>query len=109
MSTRLALTRIVFGLLLVGLLYGGPYAYGRVTAGDKLADCLVGHNSPADIVVKLSYVPGPTQLEDLQRYGRYGGSGGDLHNVVLLDVPPQNATLLSQLYWVDRVEPEGGC
>ena len=59
--------------------------------------------------MKLSYVPGPTQLEDLQRYGRYGGSGGDLNNVVLLDVPAQNVMLLSQLYWVDRVEPEDGC
>lgn len=60
-------------------------------------------------MVELPYVPGPTQLEDLQRYGRYGGSRGDLHNVVLLDLPPENVTLLSQMYWIVRVEPEGGC
>jgi hypothetical protein len=109
MSQRMALTRIAFGVVLLALLYGGPYAYGLATADDKLAGCLVGNTEPQDVVVKLSYVPGPTQLEDLQRYGRYVGSGGDLHNVVLLDVPARNVTLLSQLYWVDRVEPEDGC
>jgi hypothetical protein len=105
----MAMMRIAFGGLLVALLYGGPYAYGLATADDKLADCLAGNTSAQNVVVKLSYVPGPTQLEDLQRYGRYGGSGGDLQNVVLLDVPPENVTLLSRLYWVDQVEPEGGC
>ena len=109
MSHRTALMRFAFGVLLIALLYGGPYAYGRATAGDKLAKCLQGTSAAQDIVVKLSYVPGPTQLEDLQRYGRYGGSGGDAHNVVLLGVPAQNITLLSQRYWVDRVEPESGC
>lgn len=109
MSKRMALARITFGGMLLALLYGGPYAYGRATADDKLASCLVGNDSPQNIVVKLSYVPGPTQLEDFQRYGRYGGSGGDLNNVVLLDVPPQNVTLLSQQYWIDSVEPERGC
>ncbi len=109
MSKRMALMRIAFGGLLVALLYGGPYAYGLATADDKLADCLAGNTGSQNVVVKLDYVPGPTQLEDLQRYGRYGGSGGDLKNVVLLDVPPENVTLLSRLYWVDRVEPEGGC
>lgn len=109
MSKRMALARIVFGAVLIGLLYGGPYAYGLATADEKLAECLAGNTEPQNVVVKLSFVPGPTQLEDLQRYGRYGGSGGDLHNVVLLDVPAENVTLLSRLFWVDRVEPEGGC
>lgn len=109
MSRRMALMRVAFGAVLVALLFVGPYAYGRATSDDRLADCLAGNTSPQNVVVKLSYVPGPTQLEDLQRYGRYGGSGGNPHNVVLLDVPAENVTLLSQLYWVDRVEPEGGC
>ncbi|MEV0283663.1 hypothetical protein AB0H36_06015 [Kribbella sp. NPDC050820] len=109
MTKRMALARIAFGILLLALLYGGPYLYGRATADDKLADCLAGTPSPQNVVVKLSYVPGPTQLEDLQRYGRYGGSRGDLQSVVLLDVPAQNVTLLSQLYWIDRVEAEHGC
>ncbi|TCO19615.1 hypothetical protein EV652_11314 [Kribbella steppae] len=109
MTRRMALSRIIFGILLLALLFGGPHLYGRATAADKLADCLVGTTSPQNVVVKLSYVPGPTQLEDLQRYGRYGGSRGDLQSVVLLDVPAQNVTLLSQLYWVDRVDTEDGC
>ena len=109
MSKRMALMRIAFGGLLVALLYGGPYAYGLATADDKLADCLAGNTSPQNVVVKLSYVPGPTQLEDLQRYGRYGGSGGELNNVVLLGVPPQNVTLLSRLYWVTSVKPVDPC
>lgn len=50
---------------------------------------MVGNTSSQNVVVELPYVPGPTQLEDLQRYGRYGGSRGDLHNVVLLDLPPE--------------------
>ena len=105
----MAWIRVAFGVLLLVLLYGGPYVYGRATADGKLAGCLVGSTNPQNVVATLSYVPGPTQLEDLQRYGRYGGSAGDLGNVVLLGVPAQNVTLLSQLYWVDRVEPEGGC
>lgn len=109
MSKRMAWIRVGSGVLLLVLLYGGPYVYGRATADRKLADCLVGSTSPQSVVATLSHVPGPTQLEDLQRYGRYGGSAGDLSNVVLLGVPAQNVTLLSQLYWVDRVEPEGGC
>lgn len=109
MSRRMALARILFGLLLVGLMYAGPYAYGLATAGDKVPACMVGDSAPRDVVVQLSYTPGPTQIEDLQRYGRYGGSGGDLNNVVLLGVPAQNVTLLSRLYWVDRVEPVDPC
>lgn len=109
MTRRMALARIVFGIVLLALLFAGPFAYGWATAGDRLADCLAVTTKAQDIVVKLSYVPGPTQLEDLQRYGRYGGTGGDLRDVVLLDVPPQNIGLLSQLYWIDQVEPEGGC
>lgn len=109
MSKRMALARIIFGALLLALLYGAPHVYGRATAAGKLDDCLVGTSSPQNVVVRLSYVPGPTQLEDLQRYGRYGGSRGDLSTVVLLDVPTENVTLLSRLYWIDRVDAEDRC
>lgn len=109
MSTRMAISRIIFGITLVVLMYAGPYAYGLATADGKLAACLEDTTSPQDVVVKLSYTPGPTQIEDLQRYGRYGGSGGNLNNVVLLGVPARNVTLLSRLYWVDRVAPVDPC
>ena len=109
MSRRMALARIVFGLVLVGLMYAGPYAYGLATAGGKLDPCLTSETGPHDVVVKFSTPPGPTQIEDLQRYGRYGGSGGDMNNVVLLGVPAQNITLLSRLYWVNSVEPVDPC
>jgi hypothetical protein len=32
-----------------------------------------------------------------------------VRNVVLLSVPSGNVRLLSQLYWVERVEPLDGC
>ena len=47
MSRRMALARIAFGLLLVALLYGGPYAYGRATADDKLAKLPGRQHEPA--------------------------------------------------------------
>jgi len=109
MSGRMAVARVVFGLVLVGLMYAGPYAYGFATAGGKVDPCLSSETVPSDIVEKLSSPPGPTQIEDLQRYGRYGGSGGELNNVVLLGVPPQNVTLLSRLYWVTSVKPVDPC
>jgi len=109
MNRRLARGRIIFGVVLITLLYAGPHAYGLATAGDKLHECLDGQTTPRDVVVKLSYIPGPTQIEQLQRYGRYGGSGGDLSNVVLLGVPPGNVSLLARLYWVDRVDPTEPC
>jgi hypothetical protein len=108
-STRVALSRIVLGAVLITTMYAGPQAYGLATAGGKLHGCLTRTDAPQDVVVKLSYIPGPTQVELLQRYGRYGGSGGDLSNVVLLGVPPQNVTLLTRLYWVDRVDPTEPC
>lgn len=109
MSRGTAFSRVGFGLLLVAVLYTGPQAYGLATAGDKLHSCLRGAGSAQDVVVRLSYIPGPTQIEQLQRYGRYGGSGGDLNDVVLLGVPPGNVALLSHLYWVDHVDPTESC
>ena len=109
MSRGMALSRIGSGLALIALLYGGPHAYGFVTSGDKLDPCLTGTTKPHDVVVKLAWIPGPTQIEDLQRYGRYGGSGGELTNVLLLGVPPQNVDLLARLYWVNEVDPLDQC
>lgn len=109
MSGRASLSRIVLGVVLIATMYAGPQAYGLATAGGKVHECLAASTTPQDVVVKLPYIPGPTQIEDLQRYGRYGGSGGDLQNVVLLGVPPQNVKLLARLYWVDRVDPRTSC
>lgn len=109
MTRRMAMSRIISGLALVALMYAGPYAYGVGTAGGKLSACLEQRTTPQDVVAKFGFIPGPTQIEDLQRYGRYGGSGGDLQQVVLLGVPPQNIELLSRLYWVDRIEPVRPC
>lgn len=109
MSRRTGLSRIVLGAVLITVMYAGPQAYGLATAGGKLHACLAGTETPQDVVVQLAYIPGPTQVELLQRYGRYGGSGGDLRDVVLLGVPRENVTLLTHLYWVDRVDPTKPC
>jgi hypothetical protein len=109
MSKKLAILRIATGAALVALLYAGPFAYGLATADGRVDACLSAPAQAHDVVVKLSYVPGPTQIEELQRYGRYGGSGGDPHDVVLLGVPASNLTMLSRLYWVDEVEALDGC
>lgn len=109
MSRGAAYGRIGLGLLLLIVMYMGPQAYGMATAGDKLQQCLRGTDTPHDVTVALSFIPGPTQIEQLQRYGRYGGSGGDLHNVVLLGAPPGNIDLLARLYWVDHVDPAQPC
>ena len=109
MTRPTAFSRVGFGLLLVVVMYAGPQAYGLATAGDKLHRCLRGTGAARDVVVKLSYIPGPTQIEQLQRYGRYGGSGGEPNNVVLLGVPRGNVDLLAHLYWVDHVDPTESC
>jgi hypothetical protein len=109
MTRRMALSRIIFGFGLIALVYAGPYAYGLTTAADKVPECLGQAQTPQDVVVKLSFIPGPSQIEELQRYGRYGGSGDDLQNVVLLGVPVRNVNLLARLYWVERVYPTVPC
>ncbi len=109
MSRRMAIARVVFGCVLVAVLYGAPYAAGVATASGRLESCLAERAGGSDVVVVLDFVPGPSEIEKLQAYGRYGGSGGDMHNVVLLGVPGQNVRLLSQLYWVESVKPLDGC
>jgi len=109
MSRRMAVARVVFGSVLLLVLYGAPYAAGVATSSGRLESCLADRPGGSDVVVVLDFVPGPSELEKLQAYGRYGGSGGDTHNVVLLSVPSGNVRLLSQLYWVERVEPLDGC
>lgn len=109
MSRRMVVARVAFGLLLIALLYAGPLAYGLATMGGKVDPCLAGASRAGDVVVTLSDVPGPTQIEELQRYGRYGGSGGNQNHVVLLGVPPANVTMLSRLYWIDTIEALDGC
>jgi hypothetical protein len=109
MSRRMAIARVVFGCVLVAVLYGAPYAAGVATSSDRLESCLADRTGGSDVVVVLDFVPGPSEIEKLQTYGRYGGSGGDVRNVVLLSVPSGNVRLLSQLYWVERVEPLDGC
>lgn len=109
MSKQQALLRVFAGLVIIGLLYGAPHLIGTVTAGSRLSPCLRNLQSDAQIVVKLAFIPGPTEIEELQRYGRYGGSGGDIHNVVLSGVPPRNQQLLAQLYWIKEVAPVRPC
>jgi hypothetical protein len=109
MSKAMVIARIVSGLVIVLAMYLGPLAYGAATSNGRLDQCLDGQADASDIIVRLGFVPGPTQLEELQRYGRYGGSKGGLETVVLLDVPPGNLGLLSNLYWIDRLESLQPC
>jgi hypothetical protein len=110
MSKAMVITRVLSGLLIVLAMYLGPVAYGFATSNGRVDQCLAGTTDAAsDIIVRLGFVPGPTQLEELQRYGRYGGSKGGLETVVLLDVPPGNLSLLSNLYWIDRLESLKPC
>jgi len=109
MSERKALLRVSMGLLCIGLLYGVPYFIGAVTAAGRLSPCLKNTQSASDVLLKLGFIPGPAEIETLRRYGRYGGSGGDVRNVVLLGVPPRNQQLLAQLYWINEVAPVRAC
>lgn len=103
MTRREAATRVGIGLFLIALLYAAPQIAGRATADARLATCLRNSAGPADVTVRLGFIPGPTEIEMLSRYGRYGGGGNDVRNVVLLGVPKRNQELLSQLYWIDEV------
>lgn len=109
MTRRGAYARLALGLVAVGLLYGAPLAFGALTAGGRLSPCLRAHAGPADLVVRLAFIPGPAEIELLQGFGRYGGSGGDLHDVVLLEVPAEKRRELSHLYWIDEIAPMEPC
>lgn len=109
MSTRGAYVRIICGAILIAFIYLGPLAVGTLTAGSRMDACLRKAPDEADIVVKLAFIPGPTEIELLQGYGRYGGSGGDLHNVVLLEVPEANIRRLSRLYWIKEIAALDSC
>jgi hypothetical protein len=109
MTTRNAYLRVAAGLVAIALLYAGPWAVGIITAGERLAPCLAKAQQPADIVIKLAFIPGPTELEYLQTFGRYGGSGGDMHNVVLLRVAKAKQQELARIYWISEIAPAGAC
>lgn len=110
MTKTMAITRVLSGLLIVLGMYFGPTVYGAATSTGRVDECLAGKaDAASDVVVRLGFIPGPTQLEELQRYGRYGGSKGGLDTVVLLDVPPGNLSLLSNLYWINRLESLKPC
>lgn len=101
--------RTIAGLLVIALVYLGPELAGRLTADGRLDECLSDVSSPQDVVVQLDVIPDPTQIEALQQYGIYGGSGGDVQAVVLERVPPRNVALLGNLHWVAHVRPVDGC
>lgn len=109
MTTRSAYMRVLAGLTIIALLYAGPFAIGVMTAGERLAPCLVSGSGPYRIRVSLDFIPGPAELEYLQTFGRYGGSGGNLNNVILLRVSDEKLTELSRIYWIRGIEPETGC
>jgi hypothetical protein len=103
MSRREAIIRVLGGVLIIVMLYVAPFLVGKVTAATRLSACLRDVQGAADIVVRLAFIPGPTEIQELSRYGRYGGSGNNLRHVVLLGVPKRNQQLLTELYWIDEV------
>lgn len=109
MTTRGAYIRVAAGLVIIALLYVGPFAVGIMTAGERLSSCLARTGGAADIAISLDFIPGPSELEFLQTFGRYGGSGGNLNNVILLGVSAQKQQELSRIYWIGAIEPERGC
>ena len=109
MTTRGAYIRVAAGLLIIAMLYVGPFAVGAMTAGERLAPSLARTGEAADIAISLDFIPGPSELEFLQTFGRYGGSGGNLNNVILLNVSPEKQQELSRIYWIGTIQPERGC
>ncbi len=109
MTTRNAYIRVVAGIIIIALLYVAPFAVGAITAGERVSPCLARETGDADIVIKLAFIPGPSELEFLRTFGRYGGSGGNLNNVILLNVPKANQRKLSRIYWISEIGPTGEC
>jgi hypothetical protein len=109
MSRREAIIRVLGGLFIIAMLYVAPFLVGKVTAATRLSACLRDVPGAADIVVRLAFIPGPAEIQELSRYGRYGGSGNNIRHVVLLGVPKRNQQLLTQLYWIDEVTTGAPC
>lgn len=110
MTPQSAYRRIAIGLALLAAIYVVPFLVGTLTAGHRLQMCSGALPAgPSNIVLKLGFVPGPFELEALQKFGRYGGSGGELNNVVLLRVSPENISRLSRIYWIDQIVPREPC
>lgn len=109
MTTRAAVTRIAIGFVLLALVYVAPWVIGYVSAGSRMIKCPGQETAPMDVVVSLDFRPGPTELEALQEYGRYGGGGGEATNVVLLQATPADRERLSRLYWIKAIRPLKVC
>ncbi|OAP50127.1 hypothetical protein [Sinorhizobium americanum] len=109
MTSRAAMTRIAIGFALLALVYVAPWFIGYVSAGSRMMKCPGQETAPVDVVVSLDFRPGPSELEALQQYGRYGGGGGEATNVILLRTTPDDRVRLSRLYWIKAVKPLKGC
>lgn len=109
MTSRAAVTRIAIGFVLLALVYVAPWFIGYVSAGSRMMKCPGQETAPVDVVVSLGFRPGPTELEALQKYGRYGGGGGEATNVILLRTTPANRERLSRLYWIEAIKPVKAC
>jgi hypothetical protein len=108
-TSRTAFRRIAIGLTLLTALYVTPLLVGTLTAGERLMTCPGPVPPESNVIVQLAFVPNSTEIQSLQRFGRYGGSGGNLANVILLRVSAENLRALSRMYWIDRVVPRDAC
>jgi len=99
------LLTLFVGALLIVLAVFGDDLYGAVTARGKVPAELQAAGVPVHIVVELPFEPERYHLERLSELGSFAGRAGEQTRVRLIRVTPENLERISNLYWVDRIEP----
>ncbi len=94
--------RVILGVVLMALVVAGPGIYGSVTSSSDSS--LRQANTKQDVQVSLGFKPQVFHQTQLRKLGIFGGTVDG--KVVLMKVSPQNLKKLSQMYWIDMIQPK---
>ena len=98
-------TRLVTGMVLIGIILFGQTLYGAVTSSSRIDEALRHPSGPSAVVVVLDFTPERFHNERLASYGVFAGRDGAVGRIRLRNVSPDNLAALSRLAWVSRIEP----
>ena len=103
---RKAARNLLIGVIIVATVLFGDDMVGSLTSGDRVAPEVYDTTaSYYDVVVILPFEPERFHIERLSAQGVYSGRDEELNRIRLQRVTDKQLSHLSNLNWVDRIEP----